>query len=220
MAHMKKKQRSSNSIPGSFAPKGNKLPYEKLRGLVLDTIVSGKSDGWSARQLIKKLKIANSKTDVAKVLDSLAKQGKVSVDEEGVYKSLMAPKVSDRKVPLAKAVGKNVHTGIVDLTRSGSAYVIVDGMDDDIFVSPRNVGGAMNRDRVEVEIVSQRRGRKPEGRIVNVVKRNIEQVMGTLRMFKSFAVVVPDRSNIRFDVIIPTDKVGEAVDGDKVVAKI
>ena len=207
-------------MPGTFAPKGNKLPYEKLRGLVLDTIVSGKSDGWSARQLIKKLKIANSKTDVVKVLDSLAKQGKVSADEEGVYRSLLAPKVSDRKIPTAKAVGKNVHTGIVDLTRSGSAYVIVDGMDDDIFVSPRNVGGAMNRDRVEVEIVSQRRGRKPEGRIVNVVKRSIEQVMGTLRMFKSFAVVVPDRSNIRFDVIIPTDKVGEAVDGDKVVAKI
>src|SRR5688500_1190916 len=106
------------------------------------------------------------------------------------------------------------------MTRSGAAYVIVEDMEDDIYVSGKNVGGAMNRDKVEVEIISSRRGRKPEGRIVNVVKRNIEQVMGTLKLFKSFAVVVPDRSNIRFDVIIPTDKVGEAVDGDKVVAKI
>lgn len=201
-------------------PKGNKLPYEKLRILVIDTIQRNKTQSWTARQLIKKLKIANGKSDVARVLESLVKQGKLSSSEEGVYTSQMTPKISDEIITPARAVGKNVHTGRVDLTRSGAAYVIVDGMEDDVFVSPKNVGGAMNRDLVEVEIISNRRGRKPEGRIVSVVKRAIEQVMGTLKMFKSFAVVTPDRLNIRFDIIIPTDKLNEAVDGDKVVVKI
>ena len=132
----------------------------------------------------------------------------------------MAPKASKSSAPTGKAVSNNAHAGTVDLTRSGAAYVIVDGMDDDIYVAPKNVGGAMNRDKVEVEIISQRRGRKPEGRIVSITKRAIEQVMGTIRMFKNFAVVVPDRANIRFDVIIPLDKLSEAVDGDKVVVKI
>ena len=215
---MKKTTKTNGGTPR--ITKGQKLSYDKLRGLIVDTIARNKIQDWTARQLIKKLKIANDKPDVVRVLDSLVKQGKLSSAGEGVYSSMMTPKVSREKTPDVKPVGKNVHTGVVDLTRSGSAYVIIEGMDDDVFVAPRNTVGAMNRDRVEVEIISQRRGRKPEGRIVNVVKRNIEQVMGTLRMFKGFAVVVPDRANIRFDVIIPTDKLLEAVDGDKVVAKI
>jgi len=186
----------------------------------MDTIQRNKSQTWTARQLIKKLKIANGKSDAERVLESLVKQGKLSVGDGGIYSSMMTPKVSGEKIRPSKAVGSDVHSGTVDLTRSGAAYVIVEGMEDDVYVSSKNVGGAMNRDKVEVEIISKRRGRKPEGRIVSVTKRAIEQVMGTMRMFKSFAVVVPDRMNIRFDIIIPLDKLAEAVDGDKVVAKI
>ncbi len=186
----------------------------------MDTIQRNKTQDWTARQLIKKLKIANSKPDVARVLESLVKQGKLITSEEGIYSSLMTPKVSDEITQPAKSVSKNVLTGTVDLTRSGAAYVLVEGMENDVYVSANNTGGAMNRDKVEVEIISKRRGRKPEGRIVSVVKRNIEQVMGSLKIFKGFAVVVPDRLNIRFDIIIPLDKLLEAVDGDKVVAKI
>ena len=218
---MKKTTRSSKRPSQSTSQrKGQKLSYENLRVLITETITNNRMQTWSARQLIKKLKIANSKPDVTRVLDSLLKQGKLNITDDGLYTSNMAPKVSKDKIHSSSPVSKNVQTGVVDLTRSGAAYVIVDGMEDDIYVSPKNVGGAMNRDKVEVEIISSRRGRKPEGRIVSVVKRNIEQVMGTMRMFKSFAVVVPDRANIRFDVIVPLDKLSEAVDGDKVVAKI
>jgi exoribonuclease R len=45
-------------------------------------------------------------------------------------------------------------------------------------------------------------------------------VIGTLKFYKKFAIVVPDRMNIQFDVIVPMDKLSEAVDGDKVVVKI
>lgn len=218
---MKKTTRSSKRpSPSRSHAKGQKLSYENLRVLITETITGNRVQTWSARQLIKKLKIANSKPDVTKVLDSLLKQGKLNITEDGLYTSNMAPKISKDKIHSSKPVGKNLQTGVVDLTRSGAAYVIVEGMEDDIYVSPKNVGGAMNRDKVEVEIISTRRGRKPEGRIVNVTKRNIEQVMGTLKLFKGFAVVVPDRANIRFDVIVPLDKLSEAVDGDKVVAKI
>lgn len=206
--------------PHTAAPKGQKLAYDNLRVLVIDTIQRTRMQTWSARQLIRLLKIGNDKADLIRVLDSLVKQGKLTAQEDGLYSSLMEPKVSARKSENVRSTGKNVHTGIVDLTRSGAAYVIVDGMEEDIYVSAKNAGGAMNRDRVEVDIISNRKGRKPEGRIVSVVKRAIEQVMGTLRMFKSFAVVVPDRINIRFDIIVQLDKLMGAVDGDKVVAKI
>lgn len=216
---MKSKKSKPEKHSYSSTGKGQKLPYEKLRIVVLDAIRKNSSQTWSARQLIRQLKIGNGKPEIDRVLDSLVKQGKLVSESEGMYTSLMEPRLSD-KAPAARAVGKNVHTGKVDLTRSGAAYVIVEGLDDDIYVAPKHVGGAMNRDTVEVEIISNRRGHKPEGRIVAVTKRAIEQVMGTMRMFKSFAVVVPDRMNIRFDIIVPLDKLLEAVDGDKVVVKI
>ncbi|HZV69601.1 MAG TPA: ribonuclease R [Saprospiraceae bacterium] len=217
----KSKKNKTNSIPLPVKTKGQKLPYEKLRVLVFDAIQQSKNPAWTARQLIKKLKIANGKSDVTRVLDGLVKQGKLSVDAEGVYTSLLVKTKPQATVQRpAKASGKPVYSGKVDMTRSGSAYIITDDLEDDVFVTSRNTGGAMHKDIVEFELLSQRRGRKPEGLVINIIKRAIEQVIGTLKFYKKFAIVVPDRTNIQFDVIVPMDKLAQAVDGDKVVVKI
>lgn len=217
----KTKKNKTTSIPPLTKIKGQKLPYEKLRALVFDTIQQSRNPAWTPRQLIKKLKIANGKSDLARVLDGLVKQGKLSVDAEGVYTSLLIKaKPSSTIQKPAKASGKPVYAGRVDMTRSGSAYIITEDLEEDVYVSSRNTGGAMHKDQVQFELISQRRGRKPEGLVVNILKRAIEQVIGTLKFYKKFAIVVPDRSNIQFDVIVPMDKIAQAVDGDKVVVKI
>lgn len=213
------KLKHAPSAPGRSA-KNQKLPYGKLRVLVSDFMLKNRAQPWSARQIIKKLKIANGKSDVVRVLDSLVKQGKLHSNEEGVYTNAMEPKISrEEKLPV-RPVSKNTVQGKLDMTRSGAGYVMVDDRDDDIFIPPRHMGGAMHRDIVEVEILSARKGRKAEGRVVNVIKRAIEHVIGTLKIYKKFSVVVPDRTNIQFDVIVPADKLSQAVDGDKVVVKI
>ncbi len=200
--------------------KGQKLPYDKLRIVVMDTIQKSKTQTWSARQLLKKLRVANGKTDIVRVLDGLVKQEKLSLADDGMYSSLMEPKISKHAVLPSQPVSKDTIQGTVDMTRSGSAYVIVDDMEEDVYVPPRHLGGAMNRDKVEIEIISNRRGKKPEGRIVKVVKRAIEHIIGTLKIYKKFSVVVPDKANIQFDILVPADKLFQAVDGDKVVVKI
>lgn len=202
--------------------KGHKLPYAKLRALAIETIQHSKSPSWTPRQLIKKMKVANSKPDMVRVLDALVKQGKLTLTEEDVYTSKMQPKIKAEPVkttPVA-VTGKNIHQGRVDMTRSGAAYVIIEDMEDDIYVPPRYTGGAMHKDIVAVDMIPARRGRKPEGRIVAIVKRAMEQAIGTIKLYKNFAVLVPDRANIQFDIIVHTDKLNEAVDGDKVVVKI
>lgn len=187
---------------------------------MFETIQQSKNPAWTPRQLIKKLKIGNGKSDLARVLEGLVKQGKLSVDAEGVYTGPGTAKVSTPTQRPAKASGKPTYQGIVDMTRSGSAYVVTDELEDDVYIPARNMGGAMHKDMVKIELVPQRRGRKPEGLVVAITKRAIEQVIGTLKLYKKFAVVVPDRMNIQFDVIVPMDKLSEAVDGDKVVVKI
>ena len=202
--------------------KGHKLPYAKLRALAIETIQHSKSPSWTPRQLIKKMKVANSKPDMVRVMDALVKQGKLIRTEEDVYTSKMLPKIKAEPVKASQVVvtGKNIHQGRVDMTRSGAAYVIIEDMDDDIYVPARYTGGAMHKDIVAVDLIPARRGRKPEGRIVAIVKRALEQAIGTIKLYKNFAVLVPDRANIQFDIIVPTDKLNEAVDGDKVVVKI
>ena len=221
---MKKTKKSNTGSPLHTAnPKGQKLAYAKLRMLAIETIQNSKSPSWTPRQLIKKMKIANGKADMVRVLDALVKQGKLATAGEEIYTSLMRPKVpsdTPRPAKVVAVTGKNVHQGRVDMTRSGSAYVIIEDMEEDIYVPAKYTGGAMHKDIVQVDIIPGRRGRKPEGRVVLIVKRALEQVMGTLKMYKKFAVLTPDRLNIQFDIIVPMDKLAEAVDGDKVVVKI
>ena len=82
---MKKTKRSSaNPSLHTPNPKGQKLPYAKLRVLVIETIHQSNSPSWTSAQLIKKLKIANGKPDVVRVLDALVKQGKLAHTAEGV----------------------------------------------------------------------------------------------------------------------------------------
>src|SRR6187399_1823539 len=121
---MKKTKKSkSNSIPQVPGMKGKKLSYEKLRTVVVDTIQASKNPNWTPRQLIKKLKIANSKSDLVRVLDGLVKQKKLSVNSEGIYMSLEIKNQSSSSAHPAKASGKQTYQGRVDMTKSGSAYV-------------------------------------------------------------------------------------------------
>ncbi|HZV45078.1 MAG TPA: ribonuclease R [Saprospiraceae bacterium] len=216
---MKKKKNSTGRAFSSPSTKGKKLAYAQLRALVLDTLEKN-SGTWNPRQLIKKLKIANNKADMMRVLDALVKQKKVLIEKDESFKAVTRRKIVSETSLSTSSISKDALRGRVDMTRSGAAYVLVEGREEDIFVTQRYTGGAMHRDIVEVELLPPRRGKKPEGRIVRIVKRAIEQVIGTLRLYKKFAVVVPDRINMQFDVVVPIEKMNEAVDGDKVVVKI
>ena len=199
--------------------KGKKLAYAPLRTLVLDAMERNPGE-WNARSLIKRLKIANNKTDVERVLDALTKQKKLAATKDGNFKALSVRQKTIERPQVKPIPSGDLKQGRVDMTRSGSAYVIVQDMEEDVFVSQKYTNGAMHRDTVEIELLPPRKGKKPEGRVVNVVKRAIEQVVGTMKLYKKFAVVVPDRINIQFDVVVPIEKMNEAVDGDKVVVKI
>lgn len=216
-----KKKKKNKASRGLVSPstKGKKLAYAQLRALVLDTLEKN-SGTWNPRQLIKKLKIANNKSDMVRVLEALVRQKKVTSEGDDTFRAVNRKKTVATKTASAGPVSKNALRGRVDMTRSGSAYVIIEGRDDDIFVTQKHTGGAMHRDIVDVELFPPRKGKKPEGRIVHIVKRAIEQIIGTLRLYKKFAVVVPDRTTIQFDVVVPIEKMNEAVDGDKVVVKI
>ena len=111
-------------------------------------------------------------------------------------------------------------TGTVDMISSGAAYVVVEGREQDIYVAQRNTLNAMDKDKVKVRLIQDRRGKKPEGVIEEIIQRAKSEFVGTVQLSKDFAFLIPDSSKISFDLHIPLDKLNGATNGIKAVGKI
>ncbi|MEN8225138.1 MAG: ribonuclease R [Bacteroidota bacterium] len=114
----------------------------------------------------------------------------------------------------------NTITGIVDMKNTGKAYIIPEDDSDDIFIAPNNTNHALHRDLVTVQLFPKRRDRKPEGRILEIIKRAKEQYVGIVEVSKKFAFLIPDSRNMPLDIFIPLENLKKAKNGQKVVGKI
>lgn len=112
-------------------------------------------------------------------------------------------------------------TGIIDFNQAGNAYVNVPELEDDIFIHSKNVKDALQGDEVLV-VTYHFKGKKLEGSVLEVLKRNREEFVGTFQLInhKDFGFVVCDKKTINTDIFVPKGKIGGASDGDKVVVKM
>src|SRR5687767_14688044 len=81
--------------------------------------------------------------------------------------------------------------GVIDVTRSGIGYVIVDGEEKDIFIRPHHFNRALHGDTVKVKI-SESRGKRIEGRVEEVVERKQTEFIGNIEVTANFAFFKPD----------------------------
>lgn len=119
---------------------------------------------------------------------------------------------------------KNKLVGTIDFTSSGAAYVVVEGLEEDIYIPKGHTKNALQNDFVEL-LVNPRssRGKKQEGSITKVLQRNRMQYVGVLQMKKgnNYGFVNLENNNaIHVDIYIPKENINNAKDGDKVVAEI
>ncbi|MDR2156327.1 MAG: ribonuclease R, partial [Clostridiales Family XIII bacterium] len=112
--------------------------------------------------------------------------------------------------------------GILRKTRRGFGFVTPDdGNGGDVYISVRNINGAMHGDRVDAAVyVSDRRAGLYEGRVKSVVERNTEEVVGTFARNRRFGFVVPDDRNIGENIFISRNDFAQAERGDKVLVKL
>lgn len=115
---------------------------------------------------------------------------------------------------------RQVLKGTVDVTARGNAYVVVEGMDNDIFVPYNKLKRAFHKDVVSVQLLSRKNGSKPEGEIVEVLERNKSRFVGILDMHKTFAFVRPTDARMYTDIFVPIDQIGSAKNGEKVIVEI
>ncbi len=110
--------------------------------------------------------------------------------------------------------------GTVDMTRSGYAFIVpIDNSQEDIFVSEKDLKGAKNNDIVIVEF-KRSAGKRPEGKVVQILERGQERIVGRINLNKKCAYVSPDDVKFGTDIYVPLNKALGANQGDKVVVKI
>src|SRR5918993_454443 len=111
--------------------------------------------------------------------------------------------------------------GKLDISRGGMGYVIVEGMDQDIMVRPNDFNRAFHGDVVKVTINKESgRGRRTEGKVVDVAERVRTTFIGNIQLNKNIAFFVAASEKAIPDFFIPPDKLNGAVNGDRVVAKL
>ena len=192
--------------------KGTKLSAQQLRTEVLKLLRKNPKKRYNPKQIAKKLNVVNNKDSIVHALKTLEEDKKVV--ELGDYKFKF-----DRHAQAA-ANNTNFAVGKVDMTRSGSAYIVCQDREDDVHVSPKNLNTALNGDTVKIRVWTPRGRRRPEGEVTEIVERANSHFIGTFWQYPKFGVVVPDGHSVPADVKVDNDKSLNAQDGEKVVYKI
>jgi len=111
--------------------------------------------------------------------------------------------------------------GVLDISRSGTGYVIVENMPVDILVRPDDFNTAMHGDTVRVRVKDAReKNKRQRGVITEVLTRKQSEFIGKLQMNKGFAFFVSDSDKHTIDIFIPPNGFNGAKDRDRVVVKI
>ncbi|NJL75214.1 MAG: RNB domain-containing ribonuclease [Saprospiraceae bacterium] len=165
----------------------------------------------NAKQVINKLNIENNKDAVQHALEKLSEEKQVKPIEDDKF---------SLNNPSSHSTERKVYTGVVDMTRTGSAYIICDELKDDIHVSAKRINGALHGDKVKISVWTPKGRNKPEGEIMEVVERATSHFLGTLRLTLKYGIVIPDKDNMPIDIFVKPEDAKNAKDGDKVVVKV
>jgi ribonuclease R len=122
-------------------------------------------------------------------------------------------------------------TGTLSVHQSGFAFLPREKAgEQDLFIAAENTGTAMHGDKVVARITRDERfarakGRdRAEGRVIRILERAHDTIVGTLQQSKNFFYVVPDDPRIVHNVYVQvpprTSLPGTPRPGDKVVVRL
>ncbi len=149
------------------------------------------------KQLVRELGVrGDDRRKLSELLAALVGQGKLRADAD----SFSLPKT---------VLSRNQITGRLSMHRDGYGFVIPDrGQAEgrfagDVFIPPPAIGSAMHGDHVLVALAPIRDPERVEGRIVRVLDRKHDTVVGTFHYGRKYNYVLPIDEKIKQDIIIP-----------------
>lgn len=147
-----------------------------------------------------------SRNEIIKDLKILASQKKIVETEPGKY--------------LVKGISQDYYEGKIDMTSRKTAYFVCTDFGEDVFIPTNNLNHALDKDIVKVYVYNRRKGKRPEGEVIEVVERAKTDFVGVIDIQKNFAFVSTANPKMYTDIFIPLVKIAEAQQGDVVLVHI
>ena len=110
--------------------------------------------------------------------------------------------------------------GIVQGHRDGHGFVSRDDGGPDIYLPPNEMRAVLHKDRVKARIVRSDRKGRPEGRVVEIVERSSQPIIGRLLQESGVWLVAPEDKRYGQDVLIPKGAISVAKAGQVVVVEL
>ena len=155
---------------------------------------------------ILELNDTKSRNEIIKDLKILAAQKVIIEAEPGKF--------------LIKAVSQDYYEGKIDMTSRKTAYFVCPELEEDVFIPTNNLNHALDKDSVKVYVYNRRKGKRPEGEVIEVTERAKTDFVGVIAIHANFAFVSTANPKMYTDIFIPKDKIGEAENGDVVLVHI
>lgn len=141
---------------------------------------------------------------------NLSKEVEELVEEFKVFKTK-----KDKYLLMENCPGLKI--GKLAINKKGFGFLILD-KEDDIYIAENNLGSAIHNDTVLVEIL--KKGLKPEGRVLKVVKRDVANLVGEVILVDGKVLLKPDDNKITLKVFLSRETTSNCVEGHKVLAHL
>ena len=176
-------------------------------GKILKLLAQNSTKSYNYKQIAAAFEVDDTKSrnEIIKELKYLASKEKIQEVDRGKF----------------QIVEKTDYVeGTLDMTSRKTAYFISEMLEDDVFIPTNNLNKALHGDKVKVYIYNRRRGKKPEGEVIEVLERKKDEFVGVIQMHEKFAFVISANPKMYVDLFIPKEKLGDAEDGDVVLVKM
>jgi ribonuclease R len=110
--------------------------------------------------------------------------------------------------------------GTVQGARNGDGQLLPDDGSAAIYLPAVQMREVMHGDRLAVRIEATRYRGKAQGTIVEVLERRTKEVVGRLHIESGVAYLTPDNPRIPHRVLVPSQQLGAAVDGQIVMVEL
>ncbi|RYX93776.1 MAG: ribonuclease R [Comamonadaceae bacterium] len=110
--------------------------------------------------------------------------------------------------------------GTIQGHRDGHGFVQRDDGESDIYLPPNEMRAVLHKDRVKVRVVRHDRKGRPEGRVVEIIERPPQPIIGRLLHESGIWLVAPEDKRYGQDVLIPKSATGTAKAGQVVVVEL
>lgn len=139
--------------------------------------------------------------------------------EDMVKDGILVKTPKKQKYTIPEKLG--LKTAIILMNQKGFAFARAALDEPDIFISKSDLMGAMDKDKVLLTITRQSdEEHRAEGKVIEILERNIVKVIGRYQKEKDFGFVIPLSRKITSDIYIPKKFENAAKQGDMVECEI